>query len=111
MNTKQNGLGTASLLIAIVALMTAWSIIGGIIFGAIAVATGFAARGRVKRGEATNHRVTVTGIVLGMVSIVVGVIFIPVWAAIIIAGIRNHDYNDSMQRAGPDKYLQQICDW
>jgi hypothetical protein len=42
--TTQNGLGTASLLIAIVALATAWSV----------------------------HGVTVTGIVLGIVSIVVG---------------------------------------
>jgi hypothetical protein len=54
--------------------------------------------------------VTVTGIVLGIVSIVAGVIFIAVWAAIVIAGIRTHNYNDCIQRAGPDKYLQQICE-
>jgi hypothetical protein len=39
------------------------------------------------------------------------VIFIAVWAAIVIAGIRTHNYNDCIQRAGPDKYLQQICEW
>jgi ammonia channel protein AmtB len=73
------------------------------------VAIGFAARGRVKRAEATNHGVTVTGIVLGIVSIVVGLIFIPVWAAIVIGGIRDDNYNNCMQKAGSDKYLQQIC--
>jgi uncharacterized membrane protein YjgN (DUF898 family) len=103
LKTTQNGLGIASLVIAIIALMTVWSVTGGIIFGSVAVAIGFAARGRVKRGEATNHRVTVTGIVLGIVSIVVGLIFIAVWAAILIAGIRNHNYTDCIQRAGPDK--------
>jgi hypothetical protein len=107
--SPQNGLGTASLLIAIVALATVWSVLGGVIFGSVAVATGFAARGRAKRGEATNHGVTVTGIVLGIVSILVGLIFIPVWAAIVIAGIRNDNYNYCMRKAGPDKYLQQIC--
>jgi hypothetical protein len=106
--SPQNGLGTASLLIVIVALTTVWSVFDGVIFGSVAVAIGFAARGRVKRGEATNRGVTVTGIVLGIVSIVVGLIFIPVWAAIVIAGIRDDNYNNCMQKAGPNKYLQQI---
>jgi hypothetical protein len=98
--TTQSGLGTASLLIALVALATAWSVLGGISFGAVAVAMGFAGCGRVKRGEASNHGVTVTRIVLGIVSIMVGLIFIAAWAAIVIAAIRNHDYTTASNGAG-----------
>ena len=74
-----NRLGTASLLIAIAALLFVWSILGGVVLGTVAAAIGFAARERIKRGEANNNGVAVTPIVLGIVSIVVGLIFIPVW--------------------------------
>jgi hypothetical protein len=104
----KNGLGIASLVIAIVALVLVWSVGGGVILGAIAAVIGFVARGRVKRGEANNGGVAVAGIVLGIVAIVVGLIFVPIWM-----GLWNEtgggDYIDCLQKAGSDPVKQQQC--
>jgi Domain of unknown function (DUF4190) len=104
-----NRLGTASLLIAIAALLFVWSILGGVVLGTVAAAIGCAARERIKRGEANNNGVAVTAIVLGIVSIVVGLIFIPVWVEVIMLGIKDANYNCCMEKAGPDRYLQWLC--
>src|SRR5690606_40465670 len=50
----QNGLGIAALVVAIVALLFFWSVLGGIVGGIVAVILGVLAPGRVKRGAATN---------------------------------------------------------
>ena len=68
----RNGLGTASLVIAIIALVASVSICGGVVLGASAALMGMAARQRVKRGLADNRRVATTGIVLGVAAIVIG---------------------------------------
>jgi Domain of unknown function (DUF4190) len=77
-----NGLGIASLTFAIVALVL-FSF--GLMFGdtsrGIAIlALGFAARRRVKRGEADNGGVAVAGIVVGIVAVVAILISIVVLA-------------------------------
>jgi hypothetical protein len=68
----RNDLGIGSLVLGIIALLLSWLPFGGLILGICAVATGVAARKRVKRGEADNNRVTVAGIVLGTVAIIIG---------------------------------------
>ncbi|WP_139360524.1 DUF4190 domain-containing protein [Mycobacterium sp. D16R24] len=95
----KNGLGVASLIIAATALASAlsvfvsttvwWvsggeilrivarcSVFGGVILGIVAVVIGFAASGRVKRGEANNGRFAIMGIVLGCVAIFLLLAFI-----------------------------------
>ena len=56
-----NGLGIASLVTAIIALL---SVVGGIVLGVVAVILGFLGWGRAKRGEANNGGIAVAGIVL-----------------------------------------------
>lgn len=73
---RRNGLGTGSLLLALVALLATLTVFGGVILGIAAALMGFAARRRVKRGEATNGGVAMTGIVLGIVAAVVGLFII-----------------------------------
>lgn len=69
--TAANKLSVMSLILAIVALVTSWALIG-IGFGIAAVATGSVARLRVSRGTATGAGVALAGIVLGIVSLVLG---------------------------------------
>ena len=45
----RNGLGTAALVLGILALVTCWTVIGGVVLGVLAVIFGFIGRGRVKR--------------------------------------------------------------
>lgn len=104
----RNGLGIASLVIAVVALVLVWSVFGAVILGAIAAVIGLVARERVKRGEANNGGVAVAGIVLGIVAILVGFIFVPIWM-----GLWNEsgggDYIDCLRKAGSDPVKQQRC--
>jgi hypothetical protein len=104
----KNGLGIASLVIAIIGLLSAISVIGGIILGIVAVVIGIAARGRVKRGEATNGGVAVAGIVLGVLAIIAGIVSIFI-AIYIWKDIGGDDYFDCMRKAGSDRASQQQC--
>jgi hypothetical protein len=67
---RRNGLGVASLWMAIVALFPCVLTLGPIP-GVVAVTLGFAARRRVKRGEADNGPMARAGILLGFVAIVI----------------------------------------
>jgi len=74
-----NWIGTTALATAIVGLMLCWSVVGGVILGVIAIIVGVSARGRVKRGEATNGAVATAGIALGLLAVVVSLAVIPIW--------------------------------
>lgn len=105
----RNGLGSAALIMAMLALVFSWSIIGGIVGGLIAVVLGFAGRGRAGRGDADNGAIANAGIGLGALAVVVGVAFIPIWIGFLSeAGIG--DYVDCMQKAGTDRPAQVQCE-
>ena len=76
----RNGLGTAALVLGILALITSWTVIGGILLGVLAVVFGAVGRGRVSRGEATNRGAAIAGLVLGLLGIVVAVFLLVVGA-------------------------------
>ena len=104
-SAPQNGLGIASLVTAIIALL---SIVGGVVLGVVAVILGFMGRSKAKRGEATNGGVAVAGIVLGFLSIVeaIAVIGLFFWGFTEVGGT---DYVDCLSRAGSDQEAAQQC--
>ncbi|WP_395311173.1 DUF4190 domain-containing protein [Mycobacterium sp. AMU20-3851] len=105
----RNGLGSAALIVAVLALVFSWSVIGGIAGGALAVVLGAAGRGRARRGEADNVPIANAGIGLGALAVVVGAAFVPIWIAFLSeAGMG--DYIDCMQRAGTDRPAQVQCE-
>ncbi|KAA0109634.1 DUF4190 domain-containing protein [Mycolicibacterium sp. P1-5] len=104
----RNGLGVTALVVAIVALLSSFSVVGGIILGIVAVIIGFAGRGRVKRGEANNGGVALAGIILGFLAIVVGLAFIAVWVGV-FKEVGATDYIDCLQKAGQDQQQVQQC--
>lgn len=101
----KNGLGIASLVIAIIALL---SVFGGIVLGVVAVILGFLGWGRAKRGEATNGGIAVAGIVLGFLSIIEAIVLIwlAVWGFNEVGGT---DYIDCVSRAGSDQQAVDQC--
>jgi hypothetical protein len=104
----RNGLGIAALILAIVGLLLCWSVVGGVIVGIFAAVMGFIARGRVNRGEANNGGVAIAGIVLGFLSILAGLAFIPIYVFIFRqTGIG--DFYECMTKAGNDQAAQQQC--
>ncbi|OBG69168.1 MULTISPECIES: DUF4190 domain-containing protein [unclassified Mycobacterium] len=78
-DAPRNEMGVASLLVGVVALLTCWMLLG-VPFGIAAVITGDVARRRVQRGEATNARTALAGMVLGAVSIAAGIVAIGYYA-------------------------------
>ena len=89
-------------MIAIIGLVFCWTVAGGVILGLIAVIIGFVARGRVKRGEATNGGVAIAGIVLGFLAIIVSLVFIPIWIGV-FGEVGGTDYVDCLSKAGSDQ--------
>ncbi|MEU8642539.1 DUF4190 domain-containing protein [Streptomyces sp. NPDC059980] len=77
-----NGLGTASLVLGIIAavLFCAWPL--AIVLGILAVIFGVIGRGRVRKGEATNPGQALAGIICGSVGIVLGIALIVVIVAL-----------------------------
>ena len=104
----RNGLGVASLVIAIIALVTCASVVLGVILGIVAVVIGLAARGRVKRGQANNGGIAIAGIVLGLVAIVASLAFIAIWAAV-FKDVGGQDYMNCLNKAGNDATQIQKC--
>lgn len=106
--TPKNGAGIAALVVAVAGIVTALSVVGGILLGIVAVVLGFIGRGRAKRGEADNGGVALAGVVLGALAVVAGIgcifVYIGIWRT---AGAG--DYVDCMTKAGSDAEAQQQC--
>jgi hypothetical protein len=94
--------------IAIVAVITVWSVVLAVILGIVAVVIGFAARGRVKRGEANNGGVATAGIVLGILAIIGGLAFIAIWVGV-FHQVGGGTYVDCLKQAGSDQAKIQKC--
>jgi len=107
----KNGLGIAALVIAIIGLITCWIPFAGligIVLGIVAVAIGFPARSRVKRGEANNGGVAIAGIVLGILAIIGGVAFGLIWFGL-FKQVGGSTYFDCVKNAGNDQAKIQQC--
>lgn len=105
----RNGLGTASLVIGIFALLSSPTIGGGVILGILAIILGVVGRGRVKRGEANNGGVAISGVVLGVLGLIAGlaslaiIVFVFKWVGV-------GDYVSCLNKAGDDTVKQQQCE-
>ncbi len=79
----RNGMGTTALVLGIIALVTCWTVIGGIVLGGVAIGLGIAGRRRAKRGEATNRGSATAGIVSGALGLVLAVVLIAAGVALL----------------------------
>ena len=104
----RNGLGTAALVLAILGLVTCWSVLGGIAFGLAAVILGFLGRGRAARGEADNGQIATAGTALGAVAIAASVAFVVIWS-FAWRDSGGSEYLDCAVRAGNDRQAVDRC--
>lgn len=102
-----NGLGTAALVLGILGLVSSIFLVGGFL-GFIAVILGFIARGKVKRGEATNGGSAMAGIITGILAVLISaVIIFAVGSLFNNAGFGN--YAECVEAAGEDQAKLQKC--
>lgn len=108
----KNGMGTTALVLAIVGLVSCWTVVGGIVLGIAAIVCGVLGRNRAARGEATNGGVATGGIVLGALAVVAGLAFIAIYATLgwaMFKDVGGGDYIDCVNRAGNDQAAIEQC--
>jgi Domain of unknown function (DUF4190) len=104
-----NGMGTAALVLGILAFFGCWTVVGGVLLGGLAVVFGVLGRGRAKRQEADNGALAIWGLSLGAVGIVLGITA----GAIYAAAYRGSGFSDFVScsvAAGDDQAKVDACD-
>ncbi|MDR3660307.1 MAG: DUF4190 domain-containing protein [Mycobacterium sp.] len=104
----RNGIGIAALILGIAGLLTSWSVIGGLLFGLLAVTLGVIGTSRVKQGLANNGVVAAAGIALGALAALLAVVFIFI-AVAFYRQVGFSDYMTCMQQAGQDQPAMNTC--
>lgn len=104
----RNGLGVAALVLALIALVSSCSVVGGLVLGVAAIVLGFLGRGRVTRGEANNGGVALTGIILGSLAVVVSLAFVAMYVGI-FNNYGGQDLLTCVQDAGGDNTKVEQC--
>lgn len=74
----RNGLGVTALVLGILAVLTFFTIVGGIVLGLLALIFGIIGLRRVGKRLATNKGVAVSGIVLGVLGVIASAVFVAV---------------------------------
>lgn len=75
------GMATAALVLGILALITSWTVVGGVLLGLLAIIFGVIGLRRANRGLAVGRGRAITGIILGVLSIAIAAVLIAVGAA------------------------------
>jgi hypothetical protein len=79
----RNGLGTASLVLGILAVVFCWAYWVGVVLGVLAIIFGGVGLARAKAGQATNRSSALAGLILGIVAIAAFfVLVLLVWQAL-----------------------------
>jgi len=105
----KNGLGIAALVLGILALLSTITVVGGLLFGLIALILGIIGRGRAKRGEADNGGMALAGIILGAVSMVLSIVVIVAGVAL-FEQLGGASLVSCLEDAGNDQAAIEQCD-
>jgi hypothetical protein len=73
---RQNGLGTAGMVLGIIALVLFFTVVVGFICGVLAIIFGAIGRKRASVGTATNGGQATAGLVTGIIAVVLTIFFI-----------------------------------
>ncbi|MDP9431886.1 MAG: DUF4190 domain-containing protein, partial [Actinomycetota bacterium] len=110
-----NGLAIGALVCGILALLTFWSIIGGIGLGLVAVVLGFMARRKAKAGLAGGAGMALGGIITGILAMLLSVGLLAGIGAALSgksgAELRGKltEFQQCMADAGDDRAAQERC--
>jgi hypothetical protein len=107
--TRRNGLGTAALVLGVIAVVTSITIVGGVVLGLLALVLGVIGRRRANRREADNGGVALAGAVLGGVALVLSIAFVAVGIALFRSGT-GQSLVDCLDKAGNDQTAVNACE-
>ncbi|MGW0183203.1 DUF4190 domain-containing protein [Nocardia sp. NPDC003345] len=106
---KRKGMAIAALVLGILAVLTFWTIVGGILFGLIAVILGVIAMVKSSRGTGGGGVMAVIGLILGILGII-GVIVVAVVGWGIWQDSGGQDFVDCVSKAGGDQSAISQCE-
>lgn len=101
----KNGVGIAALVIGILALLSGFFLIGGLL-GLVAIVLGVIGSRRAKRGLATNRGMAITGIVLGALGVVGAVVAIAIGSFFATRVSDCNTYIENNDQAGYQQCLE-----
>jgi hypothetical protein len=105
----RNGLGTAALVLGILAVATSITVVGGVVLGVLAVVLGVIGRRRAGRREADNGGIALAGIVLGAVALLLSIVLVVAGIALFRSGT-GRSLVDCLDRAGDDQAAVNACE-
>jgi O-antigen ligase len=104
-----SGLAVAALVLGILALLSSWTVIGGILLGLIGLVLGFIASGRAKKGMAGGRGMAIIGIITSLLAIVIAIVFV-----VAVGSFLNSDsaknLQDCIEQAGNDQAQLDQCE-
>ncbi|MFC7446733.1 DUF4190 domain-containing protein [Rhodococcus daqingensis] len=105
----RNGAGIAALVLGILAVLSVWTIVGGILLGAVAIILGIVGRSLYKKQQATNGGMSLAGILLGLAGLIISIVLIVVGVGL-FNKVGGRDFVDCLRDAGNNRAAQQRCE-
>ena len=103
-----SGLAIAALVLGVLALITSWTVIGGVLCGLLAIGLGFVASSRAKRGMGGGRGMAIAGIVLGALGLVVAIALVSVGLSFLNSD-SGQQLQECLRKAGDDVAAQEQC--
>ncbi len=104
-----SGLAIGALVLGILALLSSWTIIGGILLGLIGLVLGFIASSRAKKGVASGRGMAIVGIITSLLGIVIAIVLV-----VAVGSFLNSDsaknLQDCIEQAGNDQVELDQCE-
>jgi O-antigen ligase len=111
MAPPRNGFGVTALVLGILAVLTCWSAIGGIVLGVLAIIFAVLGIRRANQGIASSKGMPIAGLVTGIVGLVVGVLFVIALGSLFsfFGSQQFKDFTTCVQQANNDQAKIQQC--
>jgi Domain of unknown function (DUF4190) len=103
-----SGMAITALVLGVLALLTCWTVVGGIFLGLVAIILGFIASSRAKHGRAGGRAMAIIGIVTGALGLVISIGLIALGASLLNSDT-GQNLQDCLQDAGQDETAQAEC--
>jgi hypothetical protein len=104
-----SGMAITALVLGILALVTCWTVIGGVLLGLGAIVVGLIALIRIKQGRAGGRGMAIGGIVTGAIGLLVAIVVIILGVSIINSD-SGQNLRECMEAAGDDEAAVAQCE-
>ncbi len=106
--SPRNGFGIAALVLGILSIPAGFTVIFGVPLAIAAIVFGALGRGRAKKGLANNGGLALTGLILGVVGLLISIAIGALAGSLLSRGDFGN-LTDCLESAGNDKVAQNEC--